>query len=119
MTSQSHVHLSGRPCVAVEPFFPDAVNNEGETWWVRRDLAPQATEIVRSYNLEGHLVPMGEDVMVPGPGDWGEVGYLWVADPAHDPQEAAVYVRFEEVEHEYDWLDDGDRGICRGCGHEL
>lgn len=104
------------PCVATGPFFPDSVADEDGTWWVRRDLADQATEIVRGYHLEGHLIRIGEDVMVPGPGDWDELGYLWVADPADDPQEAAVYVRFEDEEHIFDWLDDGDRGVCRACG---
>jgi hypothetical protein len=107
------------PQVVAGPYFPDAVNNEGETWWVRRDLADRATEIVRGYHLEGHLVRMGEDVMVPGPGDWGDVGWLWVADPADDPQEAAVYVRFEDEEHRFDWLDDGARGTCRTCGVDI
>jgi hypothetical protein len=106
------------PTVATGPYFPDTVNNEGETWWVRLDLAHQATEIVRSYHLEGHLVRMGRDVMVPGPGFWSDIGYLYVADSAEDHQEAAVYVRFEDEAHEYDWFDGGARGVCRVCGDE-
>lgn len=93
-----------------------ACDEDGETVWVRHDVAHQAEALVGDFILDGGnyaLDDVGLNVMVRGLNEYDEQ-WLWVADGRLEHDDAVVYRRFEVV-----WREDleADRQAwCRESG---